>query len=138
MAVQQRRCWYCVRDNGRLWRCAEIRTRKLPPGLLDLSLGVSRICSGVGEYPIAIGKEKPVHSRDEGTSIERVALDTASPASKGRLVRAYISPAQLHLSWIHLWGRLELLAGLGPSNVEILARPLVSYRGIWRYLRRTP
>ena len=36
--VQQRRCWYRLRDNSRLGRCAEIRTRKLPPGLLDLSL----------------------------------------------------------------------------------------------------
>ena len=138
MAAQQRRCWYRLRDNGRLGRCAEIRTRKLPPGLLDLSLGVSRICSGVGEYPIAIGKEKPVHSRDKRASIEGVTLDTASPARKGRLVRAYVSPAQLHPSWIHLWGRLELVAGLGPSNVEILARPLVLYRGVWRYPRRTP
>ena len=127
MAVQQRRCRYCVRDNGRLWRCAEIRTRKLPPGLLDSSLRISRICSRMGEYPI--GKEKPVHSRDERTSTERVALDTASPARKRRFVRAYVSPAQLHLSWIHLLDRLELLTGLGFSNVEILARPLVPYRG---------
>ena len=138
MAVQQRRFWYRLRDNGRLWRCAEIRTRKLPPGLLDFRLRVSRICSGVREYPIAIGKEKPFHSRDERASIERVALETASPARKGRFVRAYVSPDQLHLSWIHLWSRLEVLAGLGPSNVEILARPLVPYRGVWRYPRRTP
>ena len=138
MAVLQRRCWHLLRDNGRLWPWAEIRTRKLPPGLLDMGLGVSRICSRVGEYPIAICKEKPVLSRDERASIEQVVLDTASAARKERHVRAYVSPAQLHLRWIHPWGQLELLAGLGPSNVEVLARPLVPYRWIWRYPRRTP